>query len=100
VGILAALVVAVLVAPLGEELLYRGVLQRGLTARWGVRWALPVASVAFLLGHGPDMGAFHLVAGLVYGWVAHRTASVWPAVVLHAVNNAAVLALLAVFPAV
>jgi uncharacterized protein len=90
------LLIAAVLAPIEEELLFRGVLQAGLVQRFGALAGILLAATAFLLAHGEGMGAFHLVAGVAYGWIAHRTGSIWPAVVLHGVNNAAVVLLVAV----
>jgi uncharacterized protein len=92
-AVLVLVATVVLGGPLVEELVFRGVLLRGLTDRFGVHVGLPVSAAAFLLAHGEGMGAFHLVAGFGYGWLAHRSGSLWPAILAHALNNAAVLGL-------
>ncbi|MBB3330718.1 hypothetical protein BDK63_001586 [Halomonas campaniensis] len=55
-----------------EELLFRGMLQRWLMARWGVALALVASSALFGIAHLAGGGAFVLVAfgaGLLYGLV-------------------------------
>ncbi|GHC23531.1 CPBP family intramembrane glutamic endopeptidase [Aidingimonas halophila] len=71
---------------LAEELLFRGLLQRWLTARWGAIVALAVASVLFGIAHFPGGVAFVLVAtgaGLLYGLVYLWTGRLVWAVLVH-----------------
>ncbi|MGD0674318.1 MAG: CPBP family intramembrane glutamic endopeptidase [Polyangiaceae bacterium] len=86
-----ALAVATLgLAPgVGEELLFRGLIQTQLARRWG-RWpAIGTASLAFGLIHvDPVQGSLAFVAGLFLGWVADRFGGVRPTILAHAVNNA------------
>ena len=90
-----AFVMAVLLAPLFEELLCRGVVLGALRTRYGV--------VAAWLGSSLFFGVLHLVPvsvvnaciiGLILGYVYLATGSIWASVLLHAVNNAAAYALL------
>jgi uncharacterized protein len=97
VGVVALLVSAALIAPLVEELLFRGLLQPALSARLGPAAGLWLTAGLFTLAHGSAGGVFHLVAGLAYGLVARRAGSIWPAVVVHGLNNAAAVLLVAVF---
>ena len=83
---LNALVVA-LVAPVVEELAYRG-LGFSLLERFGRAWAIGVTGVAFALSHGlfealPAFTAFG--CGLAY--MRYRFASVYPAIATHAAFN-------------
>jgi membrane protease YdiL (CAAX protease family) len=91
-GWLAIAALCVLPA-LCEELAFRGVWTRALAARFGVAAALLITAPAF--------GAYHLssaqlvpatVLGAVLGWASLRAGSLWIAVVVHAVNNAAAIA--------
>ncbi len=86
---IAALVLAVVVlAPLAEEALFRGLLFGGLAARWGT-WPAAILSAAIF-------GAAHLnlslwlplsVAGLLLALVYARTRSLWSSTVAHATLN-------------
>jgi len=83
------------VAPaLGEELLCRGLLQRGLVRRYGALTGIGIGALAF--------GAMHLewiqgtaaaLLGLYLGAVAFRAGSVRPAIFCHCCNNLTALAL-------
>jgi membrane protease YdiL (CAAX protease family) len=82
------LVAAVIVAPLGEELLFRGAIFGTLARAGGV--GLPIVGSAALFGlmHlTPGHAAAAFVSGLGLGWMRAVTGSVWPCVVAHALNN-------------
>lgn len=87
-----AVLLAVVLGPLLEEIVFRGVLQRALTHRFGIRIALPLAAVLFALIHLPELGLQHLTAGILYGWAYHRSGSLWIAVALHSLDNAVTIA--------
>ena len=82
------LIAAVIVAPLGEELLFRGAIFGALARAGGV--GLPIIGSAALFGlvHlSPGHAAAAFVSGLCLGWLRAVTGSVWPGVVAHALNN-------------
>lgn len=87
--------VAVVLAGLIEELLFRGVLSRTLEAtRLGFWGGAAVASAAFALLHlqyGPGGQLVIFAVGMTLAWIRARSGSLWPAIVCHAVNNAAAL---------
>jgi membrane protease YdiL (CAAX protease family) len=86
-------VVVVAIAPLVEELFFRGVGVRVLSV-WGSVAAVLVSGVAFGLAHGLLIGLAPLALfGIGLAWVRLRSASVWPGVIAHALYNGAVLAL-------
>lgn len=94
--IAAVVVAAVVVAPLGEEFFFRGLIYGWLRGRW--RWpaAAGVASVVFALAHG-NWGLLLPLALAGFGlcWLYERSRSLWPPVLAHATLNAvAVLAAL------
>ncbi len=83
---------AVIAAPLGEELFFRGFLYRAMRQRWGVRWALLATSLLFAFIHSSPSAflpyaALGLAFGLVYEWVG----SLWASITLHALWNLVVL---------
>jgi uncharacterized protein len=78
----------VLVAPLTEELLFRGMILRGLLARYGPGVAVVLTALLFALIHlnpWQILPAFFL--GVVFGWFYLRTGSVLLCVIAHAINN-------------
>lgn len=80
-------VAVVLVAPIVEESLFRGLLQGALESRMRAWLAIILAAVPFALLHGPGPAVFFLLWSLPVGWVAWRTKSIRPAIIVHAVNN-------------
>ncbi len=76
-----------LLTPLGEELLFRGVVTNVLL-RYGPFIGVVGSTLIFALFHGVNIVfPTAVVSGLVAGEVFRRSGSVWPAVVVHAVVN-------------
>jgi len=74
---------------LGEELLCRGWIQRGLQPRLGGAAAVGVSSLVFGLLHvDPVHALFAFLLGLYLGTVACWSRSTWPAIACHGANNA------------
>jgi uncharacterized protein len=89
----AFFLVVAIVAPVVEELTYRG-LGFGLLAPWGTWVAILVTGFLFGAAHGlvvalPVLTLF----GIVVAWLRARTASVYPGMVLHGVFNGTALLL-------
>ncbi|BBG00114.1 MULTISPECIES: CPBP family intramembrane glutamic endopeptidase [Pseudonocardia] len=83
-----SLVFLALLTPLGEELIFRGVLTTALL-RYGAVVAVVGSALVFALMHGLNAVFFTaLIVGLVAGELRRRSGSIWPAVAAHAVNNA------------
>jgi membrane protease YdiL (CAAX protease family) len=82
------LAIAVL-APLIEEFAFRGRVQHSLEHAFGVVPAIAFSSVTFSVLHGRVDAIHHLAFGMFAGWVVWRTGSIWSAVYMHALNNAA-----------
>lgn len=85
----ALLVTAVAVlAPLGEELLFRGYLLRVLGARYGAAAGLVVTSLLFGLLHVNPASLLALFAlGVLFGLLRLATGSIWPAILAHGLQN-------------
>jgi len=81
-----------LVPAVAEELLFRGVLQGALRARFGTTAAVIVTAIAFGLYHG-SIYRFAPAAfgGLLLGFVRAASGSLWPALAFHLANNAGVI---------
>ncbi len=81
------LVLAVLPALL-EELLFRGLILHTLRP-YGEWLAVVVSAVLFGFIHGGiSQSVFAFLVGLVLGWLTVTTRNIWPAIVLHFINNA------------
>jgi hypothetical protein len=84
---LGLLLLAVL-APLVEELVFRGLLYGWLAGRWGKNVGWIVSSLAFAAAHAePAHMILVLPLGLLFGWLRQRTDSLLPSLVAHIANN-------------
>lgn len=97
-GALALAVVAVLVAPMMEEFLFRGWVQRRLERRFGRgRGAVPWAAIAatallFALVHWQRFGFVpRALFAVAAGYAAWAARSIWASVALHAMYNGGLL---------
>src|SRR5947208_16903881 len=85
----ATLIVAVFIAPFCEEVFFRGFVLAGLLHRIPVGWAIVLSSLLFATAHlDPGSFAVLFIIGLALGFLRWRTASLWPSILLHAINNA------------
>lgn len=83
-----SLVAFALLAPLVEELVFRGLLYGWVESRWGSMVALVVSSLAFAGAHyEPAHIVLVLPLGFLFGWLRRRTNSLVPSLVSHIVNN-------------
>lgn len=82
----------VLIAPAIEESLFRGLLQGALEARARPWTAIALAAAPFALLHWWPALIFFFFWSLPVGWLTWRTASIGPALVVHAINNVVGLA--------
>ncbi len=81
-------VLSIDVAPaIVEEFAIRGVVLQSLR-RYGDKFAIIVSAVLFSLIHGNMVQIpYTLFAGLYFGYLAVRTGSLWPSIILHFINN-------------
>lgn len=88
-GFWLTLLMVVVVGPLFEELIFRGVLLNYLTPRTGASFGVIASSLLFATYHF-NAWAFVPVAvmGAAAGWLATSRRSLWPAYALHASYNA------------
>ena len=86
----------VLVAPLVEELLFRGFLLPPLARRLGRAGGIALSALLFGLLHMTDPQAVPplVVLGAVLGWLRLASGSLLPALILHAGNNTLAFSLL------
>jgi membrane protease YdiL (CAAX protease family) len=84
----AALFTTCLLAPVLEEMLFRGLILRSFLARYGRGPALLGSAALFGLAHlNIYQGLVGLVLGLVAGWLYERTRSLGPCILLHGAYN-------------
>jgi membrane protease YdiL (CAAX protease family) len=84
VGI-AMIPIAGLVAPLVEEIVFRGFMLRAWARRWGWFTGMLLTALAFGLFHPYAAGAF--VSSVIFACVFRRTGSLWSAIVIHGAGN-------------
>jgi membrane protease YdiL (CAAX protease family) len=85
---LASFVVLVVVAPLTEEALFRGLMMNGFLSRFSPGKAIVVNAVLFSVFHlNPYQMANAFVLGLLLAWLRVRTGSLLPCILLHAMAN-------------
>ena len=89
----ASLLLMGVLAPLVEEMVFRGLLYGWLAGLWGSTTAWLVSSVCFAAAH-LELAHVLLVLplGLWLGWLRRRTHSLWPSLVAHMVNNSLAVA--------
>jgi len=94
---IAALGIAVVVvAPVSEELLFRGFLYRILRHRVGIRRAMWATALLFACMHmAPHALPAYIVLGLGFALVYEWVGSLWASIVLHGLWNAVVFAMMA-----
>jgi membrane protease YdiL (CAAX protease family) len=93
-GIVLFILVAVVMAPVFEEIVFRGFLFRGFANSWGWLWGALASSAVFGLAH-LQLDVFVPLAalGFALAWVYKRTGSLWTCIAMHALfNGVAVLA--------
>ena len=85
-----------LLAPVAEELFFRGLIHRWFRARWGFWPAVLISTAIFAAGHADSIGvvASSFVLGLVLAAVYDRSRSLWLSIAVHAANNSLAVVLL------
>ncbi len=99
--ILGVVFLLMLVAPITEELLFRGLILRGLLSRFDAIPAVVITALLFAVFHVNPwqfVGAFLL--GLLFGWFYLAFRSLIPCLIGHAVANGFPLLMSAAFPSI
>lgn len=87
---IADAVASVILAPIGEELIYRGIVLRS-CAKVSQRFAIFFSAFVFGIMHGnPYQFVLGFMLGIPLAIVTIRTGSLIPAIICHMVNNASV----------
>jgi len=86
------LLAGVVVAPVVEEIFFRGFLYAGLAERYSWRKAAVISSAFFALVHLQPLAIAPIfVLGYIFAYLYRRSGSIWPAVVMHVSTNALAL---------
>jgi membrane protease YdiL (CAAX protease family) len=86
------LVAGIVVAPVVEEIFFRGFVFAGLVQRYDWRLAVLISSGLFALIHFQPLASpaiFFL--GCIFAYLYYRSRSIWPAVLMHVSTNALAL---------
>lgn len=88
-AVVATLLGAVVLAPLTEEIVFRGVLFATLRRRFAWPVSAGLSALAFAALHGYGVAGFASVwwSGFVWAWTYERTRSLWPTIAAHAAGN-------------
>lgn len=84
-----AMVGILLLTPVLEEVVFRGILQPALTARWGPWVAIPITTAVWTALHEWRWQEWIpiFIMGLALGWIAHRRTHLTWCILAHAVAN-------------
>ncbi len=75
-------------APFCEEFVFRGIIQKGLGARFSQRTAILATALLFSAFHLDPVGFVSRVElGILFGVLYQRSGSLWPGALAHAANN-------------
>ena len=79
----------VILAPVMEEVLFRGILLEAVRSKYSSGRAIVVSALMFGVIHFiPQQVVNAFVIGLILGFIYVRTDSLWPVIIIHALNNA------------
>ncbi len=83
---------AIAIAPVVEEFIFRGLVQRTLERRHGVVVGIAGGAALFALVHLlPWVFPLHFFLGAAFGFAVWATRSIWTGVLLHTANNVAAM---------
>lgn len=88
-GLIVNLFIIALVAAIGEELLFRGVILR-LLIQWtkNIHWAVIISSILFSALHMQFFGFLpRMVLGILFGYIFIWSGSIWIPIILHFLFN-------------
>lgn len=84
----------VIVAPVAEEVFFRGFVFAGLRQRYGWKKAALISSALFAAIHVTLTAMIPVfILGCIFAYLYHRSGSIWPAILMHVSTNALALGL-------
>ena len=84
IGILSIVVLA----PVFEEMLFRGIILRGFLKNYSATKSIIITAVLFGVLHlNPVQSIIAALLGLALGWIFVKTGSLWVCILFHALNN-------------
>lgn len=98
-GSTSQIIAIVVAAPLLEELLLRGFIERGLIYHIGGTKAIVVSAVIFGVMHfNPWQALPAFIIGLALGWIYWRTHNLWLTILMHFITNGTSVVTTRLFP--
>ncbi len=95
------LISAAVMAPLCEEFILRGTMERGMLAHYKPQKAILWSAFIFGLIHLNPWQFFNaFLIGILLGWIYYRTHSIWAVIFIHFVNNFYSVITVKLFPSV
>ena len=88
-GVIFLFLAVVVMAPIGEEIVFRGFLQKFLEEKWNdVTRAVLITSLFFAIIHFNPYWTIQIyLLGVILGFLSWKTRSIIPSVILHGINN-------------
>lgn len=91
-GSVASVVTTCILAPVLEEMLFRGIVLRSFLRQYRRSYAIVGSAALFGAAHlNIYQFAVGFVLGIVSGWLYERSRSLWPCILLHAAYNSVVV---------
>ena len=88
-----------LLAPLAEEVVFRGAILRSLLGRYRPWTAICLSALLFALIHvNPAQLPHAFAVGLLFGWMYYRTGSILPSMAYHWANNSVAYVMYSLYP--
>ena len=87
-GMTGFLVLALIVGPVMEEVIFRGYLQSALARRMPGWAAILITSLLFMAGHGPTiLWPMYFIYSVAWGWIFMYTKTLKMAIAIHMLSN-------------
>lgn len=88
VEIVLAFIALVIIAPVVEEAIFRGLLLTSFIKRFGLALGVLLSSLLFGLVHWqPNVGIVTFIMGLILAWLYLKSRSLYPAIMFHSLKN-------------
>ena len=94
-GLILSFIIAVIIAPISEEIIFRGFIGQAFLSKWPALVAIPISSAIFAISHFQFSVIIPLfVIGIILGTLSYTQKSIIPGIVLHMINNASAFTIL------
>lgn len=79
---------ALILAPILEEIIFRGIILRGLLTKYTPKFSIIISALIFGMVHGKPLQIWGaLLLGLLFGWIYYKTKSLGTTILLHFFAN-------------